>query len=41
MMAPVMTLLLHLIFGAVRSWTYFKLSAGGAVAPRTGRAHAV
>ncbi len=40
-MAPVMTLVLHLIFGAVLGWTYGKLMAGGSVAPPAGRAHAV
>ncbi len=40
-MAPVMTLVLHLIFGAVLGWTYGKLIAGASVAPPAGRAHAV
>lgn len=40
MMAPVMTLVLHLIFGAVLGWTYGKLIAGSS-GMLSDRAHAV
>ena len=40
MMAPVMTLVLHLIFGAVLGWTYGKLIAGSS-GTLSDRAHAV
>ncbi len=33
LMAPMMTLVLHLIFGAVLGWTYGKLIAGGSGVP--------